>query len=293
MRDDFTVFIVSHGRANKILTIEALRKCGYTGTIHIIIDDKDDQADLYRQKFGSMVVQFDKEEAARKTDSLGNFNDLRSVVFARNAAYDIAQDLGFKYFLVLDDDYRGFAFRADHQLKYAKRIETKRLDAVLDAMLQYYEQAKAIDILAIQQAGDFIGGEDQIIRGIRMKRKTMNFFLSCVDRRVWFTGLLNDDVNTYTLHGSRGRLFFSTYQMALEQQETQSQKGGLTDLYVHYGTYIKSFSTVMIHPSGVKISTTGDPRSPHYRIHHRTRWKNVTPMILDIQHKKVPSAKTT
>lgn len=39
----FAVFILSHGRANNIITIQALKKSNYTGKIYIIIDDEDEQ----------------------------------------------------------------------------------------------------------------------------------------------------------------------------------------------------------------------------------------------------------
>ena len=47
MRDDFAVFILSHGRADRVITYDVLRKQGYTGKIYIIIDNLDNQRDEY------------------------------------------------------------------------------------------------------------------------------------------------------------------------------------------------------------------------------------------------------
>ena len=43
MRNDFAVFILSHGRANNLITLKTLDKIGYTGKTYIIIDNEDEQ----------------------------------------------------------------------------------------------------------------------------------------------------------------------------------------------------------------------------------------------------------
>ena len=39
MRDDFAVFILTHGRANNMHTYKALQKAGYTGKVIFVLDD--------------------------------------------------------------------------------------------------------------------------------------------------------------------------------------------------------------------------------------------------------------
>lgn len=43
MRSDFAVFILTHGRADNVATMGALKKGGYTGKWYMIIDDEDGQ----------------------------------------------------------------------------------------------------------------------------------------------------------------------------------------------------------------------------------------------------------
>ena len=45
------IFILSHGRANKIFTLNTLNKCHYTGKVYILIDDQDPQADEYKRLY--------------------------------------------------------------------------------------------------------------------------------------------------------------------------------------------------------------------------------------------------
>ena len=62
MRSDFCVFILTHGRPDKVYTVESLRKSGYTGKIYIVIDDEDKTAEEYIRIFGDNVLVFSKDE---------------------------------------------------------------------------------------------------------------------------------------------------------------------------------------------------------------------------------------
>ena len=94
--NDFAIFILTHGRAKTISTYRALRDGGYTGKVYIVIDNEDNQEDLYRQKFGDMVIQFDKRDYLAKTD-LGDLDDDRRIgVFARNFIQDEAIENALK-----------------------------------------------------------------------------------------------------------------------------------------------------------------------------------------------------
>lgn len=37
MRNDFAVFILTHGRADNVVTVPAIKKAGYTGKIYFIM----------------------------------------------------------------------------------------------------------------------------------------------------------------------------------------------------------------------------------------------------------------
>lgn len=86
-----------------------------------------------------------------------------------------------------------------------------------------------------------------------------------------------EEVTTYTTLASRGDLFLTVPFVGLEQKATQTQTGGMTDAYLTQGTYVKSFTTVLMQPSSVKVSMMGFTEK---RLHHRVSWSNTTPMIL-------------
>ena len=74
MSNRFAVFILTHGRANRLYTLKALKKGGYTGRIYLLIDNEDSQADEYIHKYGrENVIIFDKAAVIKKTDIIDNF----------------------------------------------------------------------------------------------------------------------------------------------------------------------------------------------------------------------------
>lgn len=274
LNNEFCVFILTHGRPDNIKTLSTLKKCGYTGRIYFIVDDEDSTIDKYIQKYGDSVKVFNKKAMADEVDEGNNFDNRKVIIHARNYCFKIAKELGIKYFVQLDDDYYYFGYRFDTGARIIKN-----LDRVFEIMLDYYKKAD-ITSIAFSQGGDHIGG----FSGIMLKRKCMNSFICSTDREFQFVGSINEDVNTYTILGSRGKLFFTFTNIQLDQKDTQSQDGGMTDAYSLTGTYVKSFHSVMMHPSSVKISMM-NANNP--RLHHSIKWINTTPMIIDDKYKKL------
>lgn len=279
---DFAVFILTHGRPLKVHTYNSLLKHGYTGDIYIIIDNEDSQAEAYKQAYGNKVIVFDKKAISETFDEGDNFEDRRAIVYARNACFGIAKKLGIKYFMQFDDDYTAFSYRFTSKGEYLHR-PIKNLDVIFDAMLEYYKSIN-VKSIAMAQCGDFIGGENGSFgKGKKIFRKCMNTFLCSVDRPFQFVGRINEDVNTYTNVQSRGNVFLTFSNLAINQLATQSNSGGMTELYLDSGTYIKSFYTVMYSPSCCKIIPMGET---HRRLHHRISWKNAVPVIINESFKK-------
>jgi len=279
---DFAIFILTHGRPNNVITYNTLLKSGYTGKIYIIIDNEDKSSDEYYKNFDN-VIMFNKKEIAETFDEVDNLEDRRAIVYARNACFEIAKKLGITYFMELDDDYDrlDYSFKKDLQYNTAHK-PIKNINKVFDVLLDFYKETN-IKSIAMGQGGDFIGGPNSGLWKKQLKRKAMNSFICSIKRPFTFIGRINEDVNTYTRNASVGDLFFTTALLRLNQKETQSNKGGMTDMYLEKGTYFKSFYTVMLMPSSVSINTMG---IVNRRLHHRISWKNTVPEILEEKYKK-------
>lgn len=287
--DGFAVFILTHGRPDRVLTYRLLRARGYTGPIYLVIDNEDATADAYRDRYGDQVIQFDKAAVARTFDTADLSEDRRTIVYARNACHDIANRLGLRWYMQLDDDTESFQHRYVRPdpdtpgRMVLDSVRASRLDDTIAALIRFLEDTGALTV-AWAQMGDYIGGAhpgSRIYKGLL--RKAMNSFIIRADRPVGFIGRLNEDVNTYVVKGNRGELFLTPTGFALEQAITQTAGGGMSDVYLDAGTYVKSFYTVMMYPAAVRLTTIG---SLYRRIHHQVRWRNAVPQILAEHHRK-------
>lgn len=277
----FAVFILSHGRADRIHTLKSLERGNYTGDWYIVIDNEDKTADEYYARYGDRVIMFDKLEQSRKFDTADNFQDRRTIVYARNACFDIAERLGIEYFLELDDDYTAFHSRYIDGQKFSHR-NINDLDHIFDLMIDFLEDSGALTV-AFAQGGDFIGGANNGNFHKGLLRKAMNTFFCKTANRFQFFGRINEDVNTYVRLGSVGKLLLTVCDVSIVQMQTQSNAGGMTDVYLLSGTYLKSFYTVMYCPSCVKVAMMG---GGHKRLHHQVEWRYAVPKILSSRWKK-------
>lgn len=281
MRDDFAVFILSHGRAKNVKTYKTLKNQGYTGKIYIVIDDEDEQEQQYYSEYKDQVYKFCKQDYINITDVMCCEEFRKVVVYARNACWDIGKSVGVDYFCVLDDDYTNFECRYIEGRKL-KTYKIKDLDYVFNAFIDFLVKSNSITV-CMAQGGDFIGGAKSGTFSKKLLRKAMNVWFMRTDRPFKFMGRINEDTNMYVTYGQQGKLMFTATEADVVQTQTQKQKGGLTDVYLNDGTYVKSFFSVMAAPSCVKVSDMGDK---HIRMHHLISWDNCTPMIINEKYKK-------
>jgi len=280
---DFAVFILTYGRADNVVTYKILKKQNYTGKIYLVCSTDDPQLEEYKKRYGDEVIVFDKDEYKDSFDLGDNFNEKRAVIFPRNAVFDIAEKLGYTYFLQLDDDYSSFCYTLDENERYITLVlRIKNLDRLFDNLLDYYKKIPA-KTLAIAQGGDFIGGRESGQLRKRVLRKAMNFFICSTKRKFNFVGRINEDVNTYVSLGNQGELLLTIVDIRLDQGQTQSTPGGMTEMYLDSGTYLKSFYTILFAPSCVYISLMGNKNK---RLHHQIQWRYAVPKLIKEKYKK-------
>lgn len=281
MRSDFAVFVLTHGRAKNVITAKTLQRLGYSGRWYVVIDNEDDQEAEYRRIYGDRVLRFDKLAVSRTFDTMDTMQDRRTIVYARNVCFELARLVGVRYFLELDDDYTDFQFRWISDGKLLVK-SVCNLDALFSAMLDFLAETGA-DTVALAQGGDFIGGAKGRAFEKKVLRKAMNTFFCDVERPFPFLGRINEDVNTYTRLGSTGWLGLTITDAAITQKTTQKNRGGMSDVYIDSGTYLKSMYSVIGMPSAVRIQEMGDKNK---RVHHAVSWTNCVPMIINERYKK-------
>jgi hypothetical protein len=276
-KNDFAVVIPTHGRADKVFTHSLLRRSGYTGDIYLLVDDSDKQLEQYQANYMDKVLVFNKDDYIGKFDRMDNFNNKKTVTYARNAIYTAAQSVGLKYIAVLDDDYTSIQYRITHDGSYYAKA-MKNTDHVFSAYLDFLLESN-VDTICFAQGGDYIGGAENynITDGFKVKRKMMNVYFFNLKKPLFFKGTMNEDLTSSVTNGMVGKIILTSFMNSICQKETQSNPGGLTDIYLQYGTYVKSFYSVIAAPSCIKVSPMGDSS---LRLHHAVTWKNAVPKII-------------
>lgn len=281
--DKFAVIVLCHCRPNDTTTPATLRSCNYTGDIILLLDDEDETIDEYRKNFPEYKIEvYSKDETMKIYDAMDNLGDKRCAIYARNSCFDVAEKYGYKYFCQMDDDYTTIPYRYVENDKLYRNNYSK-LDEVFKAYLEFMEISDNIGSVAFAEPGDFVGGVGSNLNRKQYLHKCMGSWICFVDRRLRFQGTMNDDVNTYSLGGSRGQLFYTFPFIMIDTPATQSVKGGMTEIYEGRGTYTKTFYTIMCCPSFVSVDMFGDR---HYRIHHKFNWQNAHPMLISGDFKK-------
>ncbi len=138
MRDDFAIFICTHGRPDAQLTLKTLRKCGYSGKIYLILDDTDVTIQKYIDNYDAEdIIVFDKNYYINTCKDIGdNCGHYKCILYAKNVVEDIAQDLNLTAFMLIDDDITNFRYRYIDNDKL-KSMPVINLDDVLTAYIRY------------------------------------------------------------------------------------------------------------------------------------------------------------
>ena len=277
MRDDFAVMICSHGRSETMTTYDMLRKQGYTGKIIVVIDDEDDQKELYESRYECV-------EVFSKDDYIGTFDEVvtgnrNSVAFARNACFDIAKRHGLEYFCEIDDDMKVFQHRYIKD-DLAKGYVIRNLDSVFDGMCDILND-DSIYSLSFSKGSEFIGGKG----GRAFKRGFVQtchcLFCMKTDKRVKFSSTLYEDLNTSLSYNHVGKLFLGIGLIQFISEEVGNQKGGAQVLYEKYSSFARAFSVLIARPDTIKIEFN---KKVGYRV--RIHWDCVSPMIISDRWKK-------
>lgn len=277
--NDLGIFILTYGRAKEQTTLNTLSKYGIKKNVYLVIADNDPQLDQYQSKYGEIVKTFHREDI--QEDIEDNIKPKSGVISARNYCFDLAKQLGFDYFVELDDDYTTFCYRWVEKGKLRGK-KLRDLSLILSASVNALKNTP-IECFAWCQSGDFVGGAQSDMVRAGFKRKAMNAMFFKADSSIRFYGRINEDVNMYVHHGKIGQLILTETFVDLHQAKTQTLEHGMSDLYNENGTYLKSMYSVMQDPAIVSLNPMGNV---HLRIHHRINWNACTPKILSPKFKK-------
>ena len=275
-----TVYIISKGRP-QCRTAQTLTRINFPGAWFIVCGTNDETLEQYMARWGSeRVLVFDFDEQVEKTDTMDNFGFEAKASGAcpvRNAVREISWARGELRHWQLDDDYTGFA----------------RFDPVTRKNRGIRDGAELYEMMtAVSAFGHAVG-----LRNVGFPPSTMEVCPARVggwSRRVFnahnlpsdpelftpWVGRMNDDlinaINTWRRGGAEMTVKF----MSMNMPPTQSEKGGLTEMYRNDGAVRKTAYAVMACPVAVKLVER------FMRCHHKVDWPLVVPKIVSDRFKR-------
>jgi len=281
MKHNFCIFIFSYGRPEFLLrnTYRNIKLTNTQAKIYIVLSNDDKTIPQYQDMFENVII-FDKNDI--KQDTCDAYQSIKSCVFyARNKSFELAESLGFRYFLTLDDDYNYISIRYHCGKSILSYRINKNFDEICDAYFDILDSQDYMKCIAFSQDGDYLGGASGGLFKDGHRFKAMNSFFCDTHKKFDFIGRINEDVNTYVVNNLKGNIFLTFRGVSINQANTQQISEGMADAY-KYGTYLKSYYTVVVAPSIVSIKLFGNT---HPRIHHSIKWENSVPKILNDKFK--------
>jgi len=281
--EKFAVFILSNGRPNSQITLEVLLKNGYTGKWFIVVDDLDETINEYIENYGkNRIIIFDKLKEYKITDTMSignNPNILKSVLYARNFVQRYAQQNGYKFYFMSDDDMTEVRYR----YKDGKALRGKSVtnfDGVIKHYIDFLKSSEHIYSLGFARGSAFIGG----LSGWKDKKFSYGVYANAfmkAKNNTKFYGIITEDLNASVTDIKVGKLHLSPVIMHLLTREKSKFEGGMTPIYEE-GLYQTMFYGVMANPDVCSINL-----NKNNKLILRTNWRNVVPKVLSENIKKV------
>lgn len=273
------IFIPSYHRPDNIKTVKYFQKIGYdTKLLTVFIDNEADDIDEYKkscEELGCNLYVFDMEEARKRYDYVHRpSKSRRSAGQARNMFHDYAISKGIDFYCVIDDDTDSYQVRVKGYDNYRRLATLEDLLWMLDETEDFMRK-RHIGCFGWSQTGDYFDAANRII----YRKKVMNttFYLHPYIYR-GERGYGDDDTSQFVGILNQG-LFTGSYGIGLILQQVQSatQEGGLTDLYNETKLLSKGILCPIQFPSAIHCER--QPMNGN-RLHHRISYRYLMPCII-------------
>lgn len=283
MRDDFAVFIITHGRPDKQFTYSALRNCGYTGKIYFVIDDTDTTIQQYIDNFGvDNIFIFDKNYYINsdRFDNGTNEGIYACATYARRAVEDIAKSLNLGYFVVADDDLVKFSIRFPIN-GVLKRIKIFEFDTIFDIYIEYLASTK-IECLGFSNPMMFYDPDMKFVYG-RLSNLPYAWYIrkgnSVADWPCWFG---EDEIVGLKKNVTGNIWIVIPYVM---RDTIPFGQGAMVDIYDNKQSLKKAFAEFRYLPSDfyIQVCLKGTRRGQYVL---RTARRDLFPKIISSKYKK-------
>lgn len=244
----FAIFILTNGRPNHQYTLEFLRK-SFKGDVFLVCDNEDKALKEYQRNYGEQVIVFDKKEWVSKSDPMDNFQSKNSVLYARNAVFEIAKDMGYEYFVMVDDDVTGLSFRYEKDGKLVGK-PVKDFNKVSSAILETMDNT-GTDFFSFGMDKIYIGGSSNGQYQKKIIDKVYCFIFCRTEQQHFYKGIMNEDEINNILSMSVGKLAKSLTAIQINYKPIgRDNIGGNAETYNENGyySYVRNFYPIIAFP---------------------------------------------
>lgn len=254
MRDDFAVFILTHGRPNKQLTLNTLLSGGYTGRYYLVLDDTDPTIQEYVDNYGpEHIYVFDKNHYINTSEVGTNCPSYKCILYAKNAAEDIAVSLNLKAFVIADDDIHTFRFRyPENDLLRSQPIRGTMdsiIEAYVDFLLSTDSAALGFGPTLCYFAGASIFENDRV----QTLRIPYNFTFRNVSQKVEWVSSYGEDVITDMVMSKVGQKWMVLPFVQFDCVAPGSgASGGMAETYKSHSQFKLVMYDFMYLPASIK-----------------------------------------
>lgn len=244
----FAIFILTNGRPNHQYTLEFLRK-SFKGDVFLICDNEDKTLKEYQKNYGEQVIVFDKNEWVSKSDPMDNFKSKNSVLYARNAVFEIAKNMGYEYFVMVDDDVTGLSFRYEKDGKLVGK-PVKDFSKVSSVILETMDNT-GTDFFSFGMDKIYIGGLANNQYQKKIIDKVYCFIFCRTEQQHFYKGIMNEDEIHNVLSMSVGTLVKSLTLIQIQYKPIGPENiGGNSETYKENGyySYTRNFYPIIACP---------------------------------------------
>lgn len=280
---NYAVAILTHGRPNNQLTLETLRKQGWTRDVYLVLDDMDDTIEQYHKNYDSdplvHIIVFDKLDILSRVDTGLTNPKLASDLYVRNAMEEIFPNMGFDAWIECDDDIKSFNYRykLDGQLK---NLLIHDLDKIFDLSIEYMLNSD-ITTFGFLAAFHFIGGVDYDKHTDGFKyRHCVSFYMRNASKPVkWVMNFLADDITCSMIAKNGGVVLAHKNIQTICNESFGAVEGGMAALYLDKDTPPDAMFILTVFPSSIDIGVH------HNRLVANKRYNNLMPKIISSKFK--------
>ena len=244
----FAIFILTHGRPHNQLTLETLRRLGYTGKIYLVVDDQDETFSEYMETYKD-VAWFNKDVFIGRTETGLSSPEPNFAVFARNAIENIALCNGYDAFMMLDDDITNIRVRVPDNGVLKSYSPKGCLDEIIDLCVEYVI-TKKVACMGLGFCNLYIGGVDNFEKENPRQRLCAEAFIRNTDYEVKWRLNMVEDLITSVDGAIKNQVWFQFLPLQVDIRMSEGVvDGGNSDVYRKLGKFKVNFMPIIAYPS--------------------------------------------